>query len=268
MGYLWDFLLHHGYVLAFVAVLVEQMGAPIPAVPVLIALGALSRAESYSVIHLLGIAIVASVLADSFWYWLGRTRGDRVLKLLCRISLEPDSCVRQTTRVFDRRGQWTLIFAKFVPGLSTVAPPMAGVTRMSLWRFLSIDGAGAAVWAGASLMAGWLFRRQAEGLLAWIEQFAPMFSGVLIVGLAAWVLWKYRQRQKFIELIRVARIHPDEVLRRINDQEDPLIFDLRAPSEVERIGRRLPNSRLVRPGELENWRPALPLDRDLIFYCS
>ena len=268
MGQLWEFLLHHGYFLAFTAVFVEQVGAPIPAAPVLIALGALSRVEGYSVIRLLSISVVASVLADSIWYWLGRLRGDRVLRLLCRISLEPDSCVRQTTRVFDRWGQSTLIFAKFIPGLSTVAPPMAGVTGMTLSRFLAFNSIGAAVWAGASLAAGWLFRRQAEALLKWVEDLAPFVSAVLIGGLVLWIVWKYRQRRKFIELIRVGRITPEELLQRLDNQEPLLIFDLRAPGEVERIGRRLPSSRLVRPGELESWRHGLPLDQDVIFYCS
>jgi len=268
MGQFWEFLLNHGYAVAFLAVFVEQMGAPVPAAPVLVALGALSQAEGYRVFHLLWIAVAASVLADGFWYWLGHTRGERVLRWLCRISLEPDSCVRQTTRVFDRWGPSTLVFAKFIPGLGTIAPPLAGVTRMSPFRFLLLSAAGAGAWAGSALVAGWLFRRQAEALLEWLQRMAPLVSFLLAGGLAAWVLWKYRQRQKFIELIRVSRISPDEVLRRINSREDPLIFDLRTPGELKRTGLRLPNSHVVRPDDIENWRHQLPLDQDAIFYCS
>lgn len=268
MGHLWETLLQHGYLLALFAVFVEQLGAPIPAAPVLLALGALSQAEGYELWRLLLLAITASVGADTVWYWLGRTRGNRVLDWLCRISLEPDTCVRQTRRVFDRWGASTLIFAKFVPGLSTVSPPLAGMTGMRLWAFVVWSAGGAAIWAGSSLVAGWLFRKQAEALYHWVEQAAPLVTLVLAGGLAIWVFWKYRQRKRFIQLLRVSRISPHEVLRRINEAEDPIIFDLRAESEVEHQGKRLPNARLLRPGDLDKWQHDLPRDRDVIFYCS
>src|SRR2546425_846428 len=143
-----QFLLRHGYSVVFGFVFAEQLGLPIPAIPVLLAMGALVGAGRLSFLPALAAAVVASVAADAVWYWLGRKRGYAVLNLLCRIALEPDSCVRRTENVFSRFGPGTLFFAKFIPGLSTAAPPLAGLFRMRAVRFLLNDAAGAALWAG------------------------------------------------------------------------------------------------------------------------
>jgi membrane protein DedA with SNARE-associated domain len=141
-----QFLLQHGYVLLFAWVLIEQMGLPVPAVPLLIAAGALAGSGRINLTVAMGLAIIAVLLADVFWYYLGRYRGGRVLKLLCRISLEPDSCVRRTEDVFARHGAHSLLIAKFVPGLNTAAPTLAGIFRMPLARFMVFDGLGAFFW--------------------------------------------------------------------------------------------------------------------------
>jgi len=138
-----SFLLRHGYWVVFAFVLAEQIGLPLPATPVLLAMGALAGLGRLSFLHAFALSVVASLIGDCLWYWLGRKRGYSVLNLLCRIALEPDSCVRRTENVFSRFGAGALLFAKFVPGLSTAAPPLAGLFRMPLWRFLLSDTAGA-----------------------------------------------------------------------------------------------------------------------------
>ena len=144
-----EFLLRHGYPLLFAMVLAEQLGVPIPSTPVLLAMGALIGTGKYNWAGALSLSVVASMSADSAWYGLGRRRGTSVLKWLCRISLEPDSCVSSTRYWFKRLGGWSLVIAKFVPGLSTVAPPMAGLSKMPWWKFLGADGLGGFIWAGA-----------------------------------------------------------------------------------------------------------------------
>ena len=154
-----EFLLRHGYPLLFAMVLAEQLGAPIPSAPILLAMGALIGTGKYT-LDGGALAFRCRVLpADSAWYGLGRKRGTSVLKWLCRISLEPDSCVSSTRYWFKRLGGWALVIAKFVPGLGTVAPPMAGLSKMPWWKFLGADGLGGFLWAGAFLMClGHIFR--------------------------------------------------------------------------------------------------------------
>src|SRR6266536_5549645 len=144
----------YGLSLIFVNVLLEQLGLPIPAIPVLLVAGALAVEKDLSAPRVLLVAVLASLLADASWFLLGRRYGFRILKTLCRVSLSPDSCVRQTTSIFEKWGMPSLVVAKFVPGFSTVAPPLAGAIRARLLPFLLYDGAGALVWAGAGVAAG------------------------------------------------------------------------------------------------------------------
>ena len=154
MNDLLPLIVQYGYVILFAFVSAEQVGLPIPAVPVLLGVGALAGTGQMSVALALGVALVASLPADVVWYELGRRRGGRVLGWLCRISLEPDSCVRRTETVFARRGAGALLIAKFFPGLSTLALPLGGIVGIARHRFLVLDAAGALVWAGAWLALG------------------------------------------------------------------------------------------------------------------
>ena len=162
-----QFLIRHGYLVLFIFVMAEQIGLPLPAIPLLLAAGALAHAEKldYSLILLLGV--IASLIADLLWYEIGRRRGGQVLEWLCRIALEPDSCVRKTERIFDRHGGRSLLLAKFVPGLNTAAPPLAGMLRMPLWRFLLLDAMGAILWIGLFTGLGYAFSQQLERAAAW-----------------------------------------------------------------------------------------------------
>src|SRR5436309_2109889 len=157
-----EFLLRYGYLLLFGSVFIEQMGAPIPAAPILLAAGALAGLGRFRLGLVLALSTAATLLADLIWYELGRRKGMRVLQLLCRISLEPDSCVRRTEDAFARHGARSLLVAKFLPGLSTVAPPLAGAFQMRLARFLSFDSAGAALWIATFVGLGYAFSAQHE----------------------------------------------------------------------------------------------------------
>ena len=149
----------YGIFLVFVNVLLEQLGLPIPAAPTLVVAGALAVRGPRRLFDRLAGAVAAALFADSLWYLLGRRLGLGVLKTLCRISLSPDSCVRQTSAAFERWGLASLVVAKFIPGFSTVAPPLAGAISRRFWSFLFFDGAGALLWAGSAVLAGRIFHR-------------------------------------------------------------------------------------------------------------
>jgi membrane protein DedA with SNARE-associated domain len=213
----------------------------------------------------LGLALAAAMIADTAWYLLGRTKGGSILRLLCRISLEPDSCVSSTQSWFRRLGGWALVVAKFFPGLGTVAAPMAGFSRMPVWQFLIADAAGGLLWGGTWISLGYVFRAQLED----VGVVALRLGGwllVVMVGLAAlWVGFKYWQRRRFMKSLRVARITPEEVLERI---DDVVILDLRTSTEVERDGMKLARARWFDRKELEERHQEIPRDRDVVLYCT
>src|SRR5205085_8944151 len=227
------FLLRHGYAVIFAAVLGEQIGLPIPSTPVLLAMGALAGAGRLSFGTAFMLALVASLAADTLWYWLGRKRGYSVLNLLCRIALEPDSCVRRTENVFSRFGAGSLLFAKFVPGLSTAAPPLAGRFRMSAMKFLFSDGAGATLWIATFGGIGWVFREQLEYVAEYALSFGKRLAVILVVLLAIYVLWQVWQRQRFLRKLRIARISAEDLLRKLEAGEEVMIVDLRSPLDVQ-----------------------------------
>ncbi|MBI5083601.1 MAG: VTT domain-containing protein [Acidobacteria bacterium] len=268
MTELWEFVLRHGYGLMFAAVLVEQLGAPVPAVPILVVMGALAGFGHYSAWTAFLLALIATLAADFFWFELGRRRGDSILALLCRLSLEPDSCVRQTSQRFDRWGPATLIFAKFIPGLSTVAPPLAGSARLSRWKFLLFDAAGTALWAGSALACGVFLGRRLEGALLWL---AHLGFGLLVLVstlVLAWIGWKLWHRRKTMRLHRMARITPQELKRLIEDGQQVHIVDLRPQRAIERSGVRLPGALILAPAEIEVSLRDLPSGAHLVFYCT
>src|SRR4051794_23845035 len=145
----------YGYAALFGCVLAEQLGVPLPAAPVLLAAGALAGLGKLNLALAFLLAVLASLIGDTVWYYLGRTRGTAVLRLICKISLEPDACVRKTSATYSKHRTLWLLFAKFIPGVSTIAPPMAGIYRVSLLRFIAMDGGGACLWAGVYLLVGW-----------------------------------------------------------------------------------------------------------------
>ena len=268
MKQLVEFLLKHGYSVVFVFVLAEQIGLPLPSTPILLAMGALAGLGRLSIVTALSVGVAASLIADSLWYWLGRKRGYSVLNLLCRIALEPDSCVRKTENVFARFGAGSLLFAKFVPGLSTAAPPLAGLFRMPLWRFWLADGAGAVLWVSAFSGVGFVFREQLEDVAQWAMGMGRWLGLLLVALLAVYILWHVWQRQRFLRKLRVARIAPEELLQKIEAGEHVMIVDLRSPMDVESEGHKLPGALQMAPEELEARHLEIPRDRDIILYCT
>ncbi len=262
------FLVRYGYVVLFVWVLAEQVGLPIPAVPLLFAAGALGGSGRLNFGLAIGVALLASLLSDVTWYEIGRRRGSRVLQLLCRISLEPDSCVRRTEEVFARHGARSLLVAKFIPGLSTAAPPLAGIFHMRLSRFLLFDGLGALIWAGAFAGLGYLFSDQLERIAAYALRLGGSLAVMLAGCLAGYIVWKYAQRLRFLRRLRIARITPQELRRKLDAGEDVVIVDLRHSLDFEADPSTIPGAVRLPPEEVERRHQEIPRDRDIVLYCT
>lgn len=262
------FLLRHGYWVLFVNVFAEQIGLPVPALPVLLGMGALAGLGHFSIWTSLALAICAALASDLLWFRLGRVRGHSILNLLCRVSLEPDSCVGNAKNLFGRLGARALLIAKFVPGLGATAAPMAGLTRMPPLKFIAADATGAAAWSATYLAAGYVFRNQLERLG---EQAGRMGSWLLLfLGslLAAYVAWKYYQRRRFIRGLRVARVTPEDLMKMIESGEDVAVVDLRHAMEVKQDGVKVRGAIWIAMGELEDRHAEIPRDKDVVLYCS
>jgi len=178
------FLIQHGYTLLFVWVFAEQIGLPIPAAPILLAAGALAGQGWLNGSMAFGLAVMGSLLSDILWYLFGRLKGGSVLSLICRISLNPDSCVRRTLDVFSRHGARSLLVAKFIPGINTVAPSMAGIFHMHPLRFLLFDGLGTCFWVGVFSGLGYLFSDQLEQVAGYALKLGTLLLVVLVGSVA------------------------------------------------------------------------------------
>jgi membrane protein DedA with SNARE-associated domain len=263
-----DFLIRHGYAILFAGVFIEQIGIPLPSVPLLLGVGALSADGKFSFATALVVAVLASLPGDIAWYQLGRKRGYGVLRVLCRISLEPDTCVTRTTGAFHRHGPGTLAVAKFIPGLSTVAPPLAGMLHMSTPRFLLLDGLGAALWAVAYLGLGFIFRSELEWIARIVANTGTSLAVIVSVVVLGYVGWKWFERRRFLRQIDIARVTPEEVWRRMQAGEAIALLDLRHAPDVDAQAAILPGALRFPPEELEARHMEIPRDRDIVLYCS
>src|SRR6202451_3722203 len=220
----------YGLMIVVASVLLNQIGLPIPAEPMLVIAGAIAAEGQISLASLLLCSVIACLAADCCWYLVGERYGIRVLKALCRISLEPDSCVSQTQTRFERWGVNSLIIAKFVPGLSTIAPPMAGAMRIGWLRFIFLSTLSAALWVGAALVAGIVFSSQIEGLLQNLERIGSVTVAGALILLGAYIAFKWWERRRFFRELRMARISVSELYGLIQAGANPVIIDVRSPS--------------------------------------
>jgi membrane protein DedA with SNARE-associated domain len=263
-----DFVGRHGEVLIFVYVFADQIGIPVPAVPGLLAIGALAAVGKVSVPLAVASAVGASLLADVIWYGLGRRRGSQVLRLLCRISLEPDSCVRRTEDVFLRYGVRSLIFAKFVPGLSTVAPPLAGMIGVGLPRFLAYSAVAALLWAGTWGGLGYFAGEALQQVTDHSEQVGKVLLISVAAGLVVYVVVKWTQRRHFLRSLRAARISQEDLKQHLDSGEPLIVVDLRSELDADAVPWMIPGSLRMASEEVERRHGEIPRDRDIVLYCS
>ncbi len=261
-------LIQYGLLVVFANVFLEQVGVPIPALPTLVVAGALVARGRLEPITLLAVALVAAVVADVIWYYIGRWQGHRVLRTVCRLSLSPDSCVRGTEDLFERAGMPSLLYAKFIPGYNTVAPPLAGAMDKSLASFVFWDTLGSLLWIGAGVTAGYLFHSAIDRALGYLETLGYWAGGVLAVGLALVILVKWWQRRRVRKILELARISVAELKKLMADGQAPLIVDVRNRSAHLHDPRRIPGALRLTLDEIDDKLGALPRHQEIVLYCA
>ncbi len=265
MNEILHFLTQHGTFVLFAVVFAEQIGLPLPAVPFLVAAGALVGMGQMTLGMAVGSAILAALAGDQVWFELGRRRGRPVLNWLCRISLEPTSCVRRTEDFFARHGVRSLVVAKFVPGLSTIAPPLAGIVGLAVPQFLLYNGLGTILWVGSGIGLGYVFSDQLEQTLSLVAQLGPTVGLILLGGVTSYVVYKALQWYQLEHV--VPRLTVQHVREKIAVGEDPLIIDLRPVGDRHDIPG-IPGSLPLSYEEVIAKHHDLPRDRDVILYCG
>ena len=258
----------YGVALVAANVLIEQIGIPVPAVPTLIVAGAVAADGQLPLPALFAWSVAACLAADCGWYLVGQRYGIRVLKTLCKISLEPDSCVSQTQTRFERWGVNSLVIAKFVPGLAIIAPPMAGALRIGWLRFLILSSCGAALWVGSGLLAGVIFKAQIERLLGHLSEYGSIAGAGVAILLAAYIAYKWWERRRFYRMMRMARISVVDLYDLIQAGASPLIVDVRSITARALEPRRIPGALHVPLQDIAHHLKELPRDREIILYCN
>jgi len=259
------FVIQYGALLLFAVIFAEQVGLPVPAIPILVAAGALAGLGQMNLWSTVGVASLATLLADVVWYELGRRRGRSVLGLLCRIAIEPDSCVRSTERFFTKHGKHSLLLAKFVPGLSTIAPPLAGIVGISVPVFLFWDGLGTALWVGSGVGMGYVFSGQFEEAVGYMSHAGTVIGVVASILVGSYVTWKLARRYHLAH--RIPRVTMEEVAQKLERDEPVAFIDVRVLEETTQ-DPGIPEARLIPAADLAERYAELPADRDLVLYCA
>jgi len=266
MDLLTELFSRHGLVAVAAAVLLHQLGAPLPSTPLLLLLGAESASRDGFALRAFAAITAAAMVANALWFWAGRRLGRRVLNALCVVSISPDTCVRQNEVSFARRGALTLLIAKFVPGLSMLAPPLAGALGMTAGRFLSWNLLGSALWAAAGLVTGRVFHAQIDALLRELSRLggvALVLCAALVVAYLAWRLWRRAVVKR--ELSRFERLDPAEVAALQRQGCDVVFVDVRGGPPASRIpGARHLDLGALGEAALAGW----PLEAEFVTYCS
>ena len=261
------FLKEHGYTVLFLWVLAETIGLPLPSAPLFIAAGALAGMGHLRLPVCIGLGACAALLGDVFWYSMGRRSGGRILSWLCRISLAPDDCVRKAEVIFARYGERSLLVTKFIPGLSAVTTPLAGIIRMHLSRFLFFDALGSILWVGSFTGLGYVFSEQLDDAILFALRFSNTVLIFLAGGLAFYILRKYALRRRFLRQLFSARITPVQLKQKIDAGEDILILDVRHSLDFEADPYIIPGA-LHFPLESLKQQPDMPREREVVLYCT
>jgi len=263
-----DFLLKHGYAVILGAAFAEQVGLPIPASTLLIGMGALSRSGEFLFLPVVAAGAVAAIAADLIWYWLGQRYGRYVLRLLCRISFEPDYCVRRTEDTFERLGLWTILPAKFIPGFNAAVIPFAGMVRTPLLKFLAVDIPAVTLWSATYTSLGYIFNKEIESLVSYLSRLGTSFFVAVAVVAALYLGHKIHQRRKFLQSLSISRVTPEELKSKLDAKRSVLIFDLRNRLDRNTDPVRIPGAFHVLPEHIEFRREDIAPGQEIVVYCS
>ncbi len=267
MEQLLSLIQHYGLLFVFFNVLMLQAGLPVPAYPTLIITGALASRGGASLPALVAVAIVAALIADFAWYLAGRRYGSSVLQTICRVSLSPDSCVRQTESIFARWGARSLAVAKFIPGFASVATSMAGVVKLPVWKFALFDVIGAGLWSGVAIGLGYIFSDAINQILAAFETLGRIGLSLIVGAFVLYILVKWWQRELFIWQLRMDRVTVDELHELMGEARVGKVIDVRAPMSQALTGR-IPGAITVDPKNLRVDLLAVEPESEVIVYCA
>jgi membrane protein DedA with SNARE-associated domain/rhodanese-related sulfurtransferase len=267
MPKLMQLIQHHGLLLIFFSVLLEQIGLPIPAYPVLIVSGALVMSGQCNWFACLLVAMLACLCSDLFWFSAGRRYGKRVLALLCRISLSPDSCVSQTEDKFRRWGPKSLMISKFIPGFNTIAPPIAGASGLARGRFIRFSCAGSLLWAGGGLLLGMVFHRSIDRILDSLSVMGMAALVVIATMFGLFILFKFVERQRFYRSLRMKRVSVDELKQLIEIGAEPVLLDVRSVT-AQALDTPIPGALLLTNYPREQVLSDIDKNTPVIVYCS
>ncbi|MBU1359882.1 MAG: VTT domain-containing protein [Gammaproteobacteria bacterium] len=261
-------LVEQGPLVVFAVTLAARLGAPVPAVPFLVVAGGLSVGAGAYLPWVAGAALLGNLLGDGAWFLAGRHWGLGVMRLLCRISLSADSCVKRSETILDRWGGLSLIAAKFVPGVSLVAPPMAGASGMSNRRFLSYETLAALIWTLGFLGLGRLFHGAIQEVLAVLSGIGLVATLVLVIALVAFVGWRYQTRRLARSTAGFDRIDVASLRGALAGDGAPLVIDVRSARERASDDRSIPGALGIPLGMLAERLGSLPIDRDVVTFCD
>jgi len=263
-----DLLAQYGPAIVFAWSFAVQAGAPAPAVPMLLGAGALSGAGRMDLAVAIAAAMAATLAADLAWYWLGRSHGARVLELLLRFSLDPDSLIRRAKERFAAHRLRYLVLAKFLPGVNPLAAGLAGAIPIRLDRFLLYAAAGALLWAGAWMTLGYLCADVIVLIATGADRLGTPLVLVVVAAMVVYLVYKFARRQRFLRHLRKARITPIELKQRLEAGDHPVIFDLRTPLDIETIPYRIPGARWISVSALDEPHQLIHKDSEVVFYCA
>ena len=261
-------LIQHGYWILFAWVLLDQLALPIPALPMILAAGALAGEGYLDPVLCVVVVVLACTPANLFWYWLGIRQGNKVLTLLCMISLEPDTCISSTTSLFHRHGTVSLLLSKFVPGLQTVAPPLAGLLGVRPMRFVLMNGIGSLLYAIVFLVPGYLAHELISEIGRAVAEYGAF--GIAVIGLLGfvWLVWKIVHRQLFLRNLRGRRIQPLDLLASLRSEEPMQVADLRQRMEFNAFPRTIPGAVRVPLDVFDDEVDKLTPERPLVLFCT
>ncbi len=260
----------HGYGLTFGLLLAESLGLPFPAAIALVAAGATVASHALFAPYILLAAIAALMLGDVIQFWLGRYMGWALLGFLCRVSINPETCILRSAESFYKRGKITLVIAKFIPGVNTMAAPLAGSMKMRFWQFLRLEFSGAALYSLTYLLVGYLSRDFLAAVFRGFHDAGRAMEAVVIAALVVYAVYRIMQYEKNKPYKVVPRVQVEELARRLASADAPhvLIVDVRSHGYYDSGAARIKNSIRIEPNNLEEEIKNLPKDKDIYLYCT
>ncbi len=263
-----DLLIEHGYLLLFLWIFLDQLGLPLPGIPAILTAGALSGQGHLDLLPCLMVIIVACLPANLFWYFMGIRFGNKVLSLLCLVSIEPDTCISSTSTAFHRYGSASLLLAKFVPGLNVVTPPLAGLSGIPVWRFTLLNTVGTILFGLAFLLPAYMAHDMLAEITQMVLSYGSYSAAVVLAVVVAWYSWKVTQRRLYARKLRGVRVDPGYLRKTLDTADQMQVADLRQRMEFNIFPKTIPGAVRVPLDVFNEEIEKLDRDKPLVLICT